>query len=210
MFSCIARVIFYTYDDLYDSEENYAGYNFQSFSQSFYSMIVVVSTTNFPMALAKAMQYSYWFSTIFFVLTTFVLNFILLNLIMAVFFFYYQNFYTQNIKQMVAKKNLFKKLYCEMEKHNNNIPNSLLKAIIYAYCENPETNFTEVDELQVVVQLAKDDASEPDEMAVDYSTKVDLIKRWSFFVSREEFQFAIGVIDVLIFCLVLPSIDSFS
>lgn len=61
-------------------------------------MIVVVSTTNFPAALAKSMAYSYWLSTIFFVVTTFVLNFILLNLIMAVFFFYYQNFYTQNIK----------------------------------------------------------------------------------------------------------------
>ena len=71
-------------------------------------MIVAVSTTNFPMALAKGLSMNYEITTLFFMINTFVVNFILLNLMMAVFFFYYQNFYTQNVKNMVSKKNLFR------------------------------------------------------------------------------------------------------
>ena len=39
-----------------------------------------------------------------------------------------------------------------MERYNNNIPNNLLKALVYAYCENPETNFSSVDEMQIKAQ----------------------------------------------------------
>lgn len=90
---------------MYDTKENYAGFNFQSFSQAFYTMIVAVSTTNYPMALVKAYAQNRW-SSLFFVINSFVMNFILLNLIMAVFFFYYQNFYVQNVKQLQKKPGL--------------------------------------------------------------------------------------------------------
>lgn len=54
LFSCLSRVIFFDFNELYETKENYSAFNFSSFSQSFYTMIVAVSTTNFPMAMLKA------------------------------------------------------------------------------------------------------------------------------------------------------------
>lgn len=90
---------------MYDTTENYAGFNFQSFNQAFYTMIVAVSTTNFPMALVKAYSQSR-ISSWFFVINSFVMNFIMLNLIMASFYFYYQNFYVQSLKKLKKKPSL--------------------------------------------------------------------------------------------------------
>jgi hypothetical protein len=54
LFACLSRVIFFDFDELYDTQENYAAFNFENFSKAFYTMIVAVSTTNYPMALVKA------------------------------------------------------------------------------------------------------------------------------------------------------------
>jgi len=114
VFACISRIFFFgrhnitlDIDEYYDSDKNYAAFNFSSFQRALYTMIVSVSTTNFPMALVKGLKERYWLSYFFFVVNTFIMNFILLNLIMAVFFFYYQNYYNKNVSLLLKKGPLF-------------------------------------------------------------------------------------------------------
>jgi len=101
-FACLARVIFFDFAKVYDSPHNYAAFNYESFLQSFYSMIVGVSTTSFP----KAMLFAYKEhrpAALFFILNTFIMNIIMLNLIMATFYFYYQNFYIGSVRVLNTK-----------------------------------------------------------------------------------------------------------
>ena len=114
VFACLSRIIFFgkffnlinkDFEEMYDTKENYAGFNFESFNQAFYTMIVAVSTTNFPMALVKAYSQSR-LSSLFFIVNSFVMNFIMLNLIMASFYFYYQNFYVMSLKKLKKKPSL--------------------------------------------------------------------------------------------------------
>lgn len=90
------------FDEMYDNKNNYAAFNYESFTSSFYSMIVSVSTTNFPMSMLKAYAIRRM-SAIFFVICTFMLNIIMFNLILATFYFYYQNFYTESVKKLNQK-----------------------------------------------------------------------------------------------------------
>lgn len=90
---------------MYDSKNNYAGYNYESFTSSFYSMIVSISTTNFPTSMVKAYSIRR-VSAIFYILSTFMLNIIMFNLILATFYFYYQNFYTESVKKLNHKTGL--------------------------------------------------------------------------------------------------------
>lgn len=90
---------------MYDFQNTYASFNYESFTSSFYSMIVSVSTTNFPLSMVKAYSTSR-ISAIFFILATFMLNIIMFNLILATFYFYYQNFYTESVKKLNHKTGL--------------------------------------------------------------------------------------------------------
>ena len=75
------------------------------------------------------------------------MNFILLNLIMAVFFFYYSNFYVKNVRLLTQKPRLFKKLIEERKKRPDEIiPDDLLQKYVTAYCENPYTNFHNIED----------------------------------------------------------------
>ena len=56
-----------------------------------------------------------------------------------------------------------------MQKHGKNIPNQLLEAIVYAYCENNNTNFSSVDEMQVFITMNKQEDT-------DLRSSVDIIK----------------------------------
>lgn len=90
---------------MYDTNNNYAAYNYDSFMASFYSMIVTVATTNYPMSMLKAYSIRR-VSAFFFVICTFILNIIMFNLILATFYFYYQNFYTESVKKLNQKTGL--------------------------------------------------------------------------------------------------------
>lgn len=111
-FACLARILFFgtlalisDFEELYESKYSYAAYNYETFTQSFYSMVVGVSTTNYPMSLVKAYSASR-LSAIFYILNTFILNIIMFNLILATFYFYYQNFYTESVKKLNTKLGL--------------------------------------------------------------------------------------------------------
>lgn len=93
------------FDKLYDTKEDYAGFSYENFSLSFYSMIVTVSTTNFPMSMVAAYKQSR-LSVFFYLLNTFTLNIIMFNLILASFYFYYQSFYCSSVRKLNSKKNL--------------------------------------------------------------------------------------------------------
>jgi hypothetical protein len=93
------------FEELYENKFNYAGYNYESFTQSFYSMVVGVSTTNFPMSMVKAYETSR-FVAFYYILNTFIVNIIMFNLILATFYFYYQNFYTESVKKLNSKLGL--------------------------------------------------------------------------------------------------------
>jgi hypothetical protein len=90
---------------MFDNKNNYAGYNYESFTSSFYSMIVSISTTNFPSSMVKAYSIRR-VSALFYILATFILNIIMFNLILATFYFYYQNFYTESVKKLNKKTGL--------------------------------------------------------------------------------------------------------
>ena len=90
---------------MYSSKLNYASFNYETFSSSFYSMIVSVSTTNFPVSMLKAYSTNR-LSAVFFIISTFMLNIIMFNLILATFYFYYQNFYTESVKKLNKKTGL--------------------------------------------------------------------------------------------------------
>ena len=90
---------------MYDSKNNYAAFNYESFTYSFYSMIVSISTTNFPASMVKAYSIRR-ISSLFFIVCTFMLNIIMFNLILATFYFYYQNFYTDSVKKLNQKTGL--------------------------------------------------------------------------------------------------------
>jgi hypothetical protein len=54
LFTSLSRIIFFDFDDMFETKENYAGFNYQNFSKAFYTNIVAISTTNYPMAMVKA------------------------------------------------------------------------------------------------------------------------------------------------------------
>ena len=87
-FAILGRILFFDFTNMWETKDTWAAFNFESFSRSLYSMIVAVSTTNFPMSMLKAYSQSRMYS-IFFVINSFLINFVLLNLIMATFYFYY-------------------------------------------------------------------------------------------------------------------------
>ena len=144
MFSCLGRILFYNYNEMYDEQSNYAAYNFESFSQSFYTIMVSVSTTNFPMSMVKAYEQNRG-SAIFFVVNQFLITFVLLNLIMATFYFYYQNFYMESVRNLENEKELCNKIIDEMKL--GIIPQKKLSRIVHMYLENRH-NFHRFDEIE--------------------------------------------------------------
>ena len=128
------------FDKLYDSKETFAGFNYESFSQSFYSMIVGISTTNFPASMATAYKDSRA-SVIYFILNTFTLNIILLNLILATFYFYYQSFYTESVKKVNARTGLLQILSHFKGKI---IEDKQLRYIVETYNDNNEVKFDDL------------------------------------------------------------------
>lgn len=129
------------FDKLYDNQYTFANFNFQSFNQSIYTMIVALSGTNFPAAMVNAYQTARA-SVLFFILNTFIVNIILFNLILASFYFYYQSFYTGSVKRLNNKKGLVKIL---KKFRGKIITDDQLVYIVETYIEHPEIKWEDMD-----------------------------------------------------------------
>jgi len=206
LFACMSRILFFDVV-IEHTKESYAYYSYKNFSKAFYSMIVSVSSGNFPISMLNPYRESK-FSSIFFILNSFVMNWILLKLIMAVFFFYYQNFYVQNVVKLKRKRILCIKLIEELKKSKDSIiPEDTLKSLIATYNESPENLLIPDSEKENIpdekyLQLKKSTKERNKEFDLYFNLKETL--------RHPAYNVLIGIIDIAIFMLTLPNIDSFN
>lgn len=181
------------FDSLYDSKYNFAAFNYESFSQSFYSMIVGVSTTSFPLAMVKAYKSSR-FAAIYYIVNSFTLNIIMLNLILATFYFYYQSFYTESVKKVNGRTGLLRIMSHFKGKI---IEDKQLRYIIEQYYEDSEIRFED---------LNKEYFRQPGGL------KSSGIDSYSILISLQGnylYQMTKGILNIVIVGLTMNAIDIF-
>jgi len=133
-FSAVARIIFQMFDKYYDNEFYYI-YNFTTFTDTFFTLYVLMTTGNYPDAMVKKVYPHRWVF-LFYLIYTFITIFIMCNMLTGVLYFNYTGVVTKSIEE--NKDNEEFKLIMKLCLKDGVVTKERVREILHLYSENPE------------------------------------------------------------------------
>lgn len=98
-YAILGRILFYEYKELKRGEGIYFYFNFETFHNSFYTLLILISLNNFPLS----MLYAYRINKIYFLYFAsyiFIIGVLILNMLIAIFNYNYQKLYVIYTKKL--------------------------------------------------------------------------------------------------------------